>query len=134
MTGGSGADTFYYWDVAELCLQQGAKIVFDYVDTITDFQPGVDTIDLSFIDAKGPRSGDQAFTFLTTSSPPRGDWTGMLWTTGGTSVSVGGGLPGDPRFTMTPTTVYASTDADADPEFQIMFRGSPTLTAGDFDL
>jgi len=58
----------------------------------------------------------------------------MVWTTGGTSVSVGGGLPGDTRFTLTPTMVYASTDADADPEFQLMLAGGVPVRAGDFDL
>ena len=33
-------------------------------DTITDFEPGMDKIDLHLIDANASSAGDQAFTFI----------------------------------------------------------------------
>ena len=53
LTGGGGADTFYY----------GATSDFNTVDTITDFQQGVDKINLAAIDARPDLAGNQAFTF-----------------------------------------------------------------------
>src|SRR5690349_22897188 len=51
----SGADTFVFTAVADSSL--AAR------DTITDFQAGIDKIDLSLIDAKTTASGNQAFLF-----------------------------------------------------------------------
>jgi Ca2+-binding RTX toxin-like protein len=139
LTGGSGADTFRFHNVSESSVTPLAKgRVLDTVDTITDFQHGIDKIDLRPIDADPTRGHDQAFIFLTSPDLYAGDWTGKLWVVAGTTAPfTPGGLPGSsggPITGSTPTMVYASTDADAAAEFQIELRWGPTVTAGDFYL
>jgi Ca2+-binding RTX toxin-like protein len=139
LTGGSGVDTFQFESVAESSLTPLPKSrVLDTVDTITDFQHGVDKIDLYWIDADTSRDGNQAFTPLANPHLFAGDWSGKLWITEPTSSGfTPGGLPGStggPAFTLMPTMVYASTDADAAAEFQIEVRAGATLTFGDFVL
>jgi Ca2+-binding RTX toxin-like protein len=56
MTGGAGADTFVFNSVSDSA--NAAP------DVITDFQSGIDKLDLSGIDANTGVSGNQAFTFL----------------------------------------------------------------------
>lgn len=51
LTGGDGADTFVF------------NARSDGFDTITDFRHGVDKIDVSAIDARPDRSGNQAYAF-----------------------------------------------------------------------
>jgi Ca2+-binding RTX toxin-like protein len=121
LTGASGADTFRFVDVS--------------FDTVTDFEHGVDRLDVSMIDANGSLlDGDQAFTFLANPAKHVGSWVGMLWVTGGTSSGfTPGGFPGG-GFTLTPTTVYGSTDADPAAEFQVTLLLNPSVTAADFIL
>jgi Ca2+-binding RTX toxin-like protein len=123
LTGGSGADTFRFVDAS--------------FDTITDFEHGVDRLDVSMIDANGSLlDGDQAFTFLPNAAKYMGSWVGLLWVSGGTSSGfTPGGFPGGgPGFPLTPTTVYGSTDADPEAEFQISLHLNPAVTASDFIL
>jgi subtilisin-like proprotein convertase family protein len=56
LVGGGGADAFNYFFV-----QDSAGLGYDI---ILDFQPGIDRIDLSPIDANPFLPGDQAFTFV----------------------------------------------------------------------
>jgi Ca2+-binding RTX toxin-like protein len=58
MTGGAGADRFVYSNTSE-SKSSG-------MDRITDFQGGIDKIDLSAMDASTKAKGDQAFTFIGT--------------------------------------------------------------------
>jgi len=132
LIGEQGADIFKYTAVEE---SSGALVngVLQ-IDDITDFTQGVDKIDLSAIDANGTLAGDQAFTFLDTPPPsdievdhpagtddpvPITDWTGLVW-----SVTDGAGH----------TTIFVSTDADADAEMQIYMPQTITLHASDFIL
>jgi Ca2+-binding RTX toxin-like protein len=132
LMGEQGADVFKYSAVEE----SSAALVNGVlqIDDITDFTQGEDKIDLSAIDANGTLAGDQAFTFLDTPPPsdidvdhpagsddpvPITDWTGLVW-----SVSDGAGH----------TTVFVSTDADADAEMQIYMPQTITLHASDFIL
>ncbi|MHA6345144.1 calcium-binding protein [Roseivivax sp. CAU 1761] len=55
LDGGKGADTFLYRDTAESAP--------DAADRITDFETGIDRLDLSAIDADTAQAGDQAFAF-----------------------------------------------------------------------
>ena len=55
MTGGTGADRFVFF--------AGTTGIGPLSDVIEDFQPGVDKIDLSPIDASPSVAGDQAFLF-----------------------------------------------------------------------
>jgi Ca2+-binding RTX toxin-like protein len=58
MVGGAGVDTFVdQLNSTSVALKQGSMSL----DLITDFQPGVDKIDLTGIDANTGMAGDQAF-------------------------------------------------------------------------
>jgi Ca2+-binding RTX toxin-like protein len=132
LMGGQGADIFKYTAVEE---SSGAVVNgVQQIDDITDFTQGQDKIDLSAIDANGTLAGDQAFTFLDTPPPsdidvdhpagtddpvPITDWTGLVW-----SVSDGNGH----------TTIFVSTDADADAEMQIYMPQTIQLHSSDFIL
>lgn len=62
--GGAGADTFVYNSIAEI----GTDIHNGPFDWVHDFVNGVDKVDLSAIDARTNASGNQAFTFIGSSS------------------------------------------------------------------
>jgi len=66
VTGGPGADIFTY--------SAGSVSLTSY-DTITDFEAGVDTLYLGYLDANANVTGDQAFTWV---SSPTGA-LGELW-------------------------------------------------------
>jgi Ca2+-binding RTX toxin-like protein len=132
LSGGEGADIFKYTSVEE---SSGAVVNgVQQIDDISDFTQGQDKIDLSAIDANGTLAGDQAFTFLETPPPsnvdvdhpagtddpaPITDWTGLVW-----SETDSNGH----------TTIFVSTDADADPEMQIYMPQAVQLHASDFIL
>jgi Ca2+-binding RTX toxin-like protein len=58
LTGGTGADTFRFFTTSDTGVGGGKR------DVIADFTPGVDKLDLNFVDAKVAASGDQAFAFV----------------------------------------------------------------------
>jgi len=132
LIGGQGADTFKYTAVEE---SSGAVVNgVQQIDDITDFTQGEDKIDLSAIDANGTLAGDQAFTFLDAPPPsnvdvdhpagsddpvPITDWTGLVWS----EIDSSGH-----------TTIFVSTDADADPEMQIYTPQATHFHASDFIL
>src|SRR5262245_29186269 len=60
LTGGGGNDVFDFNAVTESGVGAGVR------DVITDFQRGVDAIDLGDIDANAARAGDQSFGFIGT--------------------------------------------------------------------
>ena len=60
LTGGAGADVFDYDAPADSPIGVGSR------DIITDFQHGLDDIDLSAIDANTARGGNQDFRFIGT--------------------------------------------------------------------
>jgi Ca2+-binding RTX toxin-like protein len=117
LNGEQGADIFKFFSVEESmgAVVNGVK----QVDTVSDFTQGEDKIDLSAIDANGTLAGDQAFTFISDPASHTGDWTGLVW-----SVT-------DSRGT---TTVFISTDGDADAEMQIYTPHAVQFNAGDFIL
>ena len=118
MRGAQGADIFQFTAVEE---SSGATVNGTrQIDNITDFTQGADKIDLSAIDANGAFAGDQAFTFVEPPSVPTiTDWTGLVWST-----TVNGN-----------TTIFVSTDADADAEMQInMLSQAVQLHGSDFIL
>lgn len=57
LTGGAGADKFLFGP-------GDVNANLNYVDRITDFETGVDTLDLSRLDADLGTAGNQAFTFV----------------------------------------------------------------------
>lgn len=109
LTGNSGADRFVF-----TAASQSASL--STADTIAEFTlSDQDRIDLSAIDANDSVSGDQAFTFLGSS------------TTGGANAvwyTVSGGN----------TFVFASTNGDAVAELTIRLNGLATLTGAEFSL
>lgn len=106
--GGRGADTFVFESFDDLGLDAGRDQIFDFSSL------SLDRIDLSAIDANGNAlDGDQAFTFLT-DVPLAGDQTGTAWFSDG--------------------SLYLSSDADLDAEFQIELVGVTTLAETDLVL
>jgi Ca2+-binding RTX toxin-like protein len=108
LTGGTGYDAYIYQ--SEIDSTFGAAH-----DVITDFQQGVDWIDLFCVDANGAVAGNQRFAFIGT-----GNFTGA----------------GQLRYVQENghTTIYGNTDADLTPEFQIELTGTFTLHSYDFIL
>lgn len=106
--GGRGADTFVFEGFGDLGLEAGRDQIFDFS------RAGQDRIDLSAIDANGNAlDGDQAFTFLS-DVPLAGDQTGTAWFSNG--------------------SLYLSSDADLDAEFQIELVSVTTLAETDLML
>ncbi len=107
LTGGGGADTFVFSALSD---SSGST-----VDTITDFKRGVDTIDLSELDAVSSQSGDQDFAFVGT-----GGFTGA----------------GQVRIDRDSNgvTVQADVDGDGVADFEIIVDDVNNLTASDFIL
>jgi Ca2+-binding RTX toxin-like protein len=130
MTGGADADVFWY----------GSKSDIFAFDTITDFQHGVDKINLAAIDARPDIAGNQAFFF---DSSPDGateeffdglsdDWSGLL------SGEPGPWINGDRgeieyRHSGGYTYVYLAF-GDGTIDSSIRLNGTVTLTASDFVL
>jgi serralysin len=143
LTGGANADVFVFNNVLHSSVAPsfvfGGGMV-DNVDTITDFVHGVDKIDLRGIDANAAtRTVNENFSWLSNPESYTGDWTGKVWfqqditswgTWSGTILDEGG-----QTLTIAPggtTTLFASTDADALPEFQVTLTGVVPLTIDDF--
>ncbi|MFO1329000.1 MAG: calcium-binding protein [Rubrivivax sp.] len=106
LTGGDGSDTFRLLTVRDSGL--GVRH-----DAITDFGAG-DRIDLSAIDARAGFTRNDAFTFLGGDAPTLANANGALWFRDG--------------------VLYASTDADVAPEFEIALTGVASLSEDDLVL
>jgi Ca2+-binding RTX toxin-like protein len=110
LEGGAGADTFIYRAASESTL--GAT------DVITDFQHGVDKVDLSGIDAISMfLNGNQQFQFAGQGAAP-----GM------------GQVSFRYDAASNRTFVEGNTDFDPRSEFQLAFEGNIQFTASDFVL
>lgn len=112
LRGGAGADVFDFNNVNETGNTATTR------DLILDFEQGQDRIDLSTIDASSSLSGNNAFLFR------------------GAIASFGTAADGEIRYAQEGglTVIYADTDNDSAPEFQIALNGLYTLTAADFVL
>lgn len=110
LTGGAGFDSFDYNEVQD-SLPGGNR------DIITDFEQGIDKIDLIGIDADISTGADEDFKLI----------TGALGTN-----------PGEIRVVQNVasgiTIISGSIDADSTAEFQIELTGLFTLTVADFFL
>lgn len=106
LTGNAGYDAFVY--TAAWHSPPNA-----YRDRVTDFQPDIDFIDLSLIDARLDLAGNQAFTWI-----------------GGAGFSGPGQL--GYSFYGSDTIVSGNIGGDLSPEFQIALTGRFALIADDF--
>jgi Ca2+-binding RTX toxin-like protein len=65
LSGGGGADVFQYRATTDSPYLSPTGSTTEASDSIVDFLPGIDKIDLSLIDADPNTPGDQAFTWVT---------------------------------------------------------------------
>jgi Ca2+-binding RTX toxin-like protein len=103
-TGGEGADRFVW--------QTPASAGLALPDIVADFEPGVDTLVLEYIDAHPGRPGDQAFAYIGV-RPFSGRGPEVRYEDGVVSGTVG-----------------RSSDAD----FRIILADAPAITVDDFTL
>jgi Ca2+-binding RTX toxin-like protein len=115
LTGGAGADIFEFGAITHSTVSAR--------DIITDFQAGLDKIDLSGIDANTTKGagGNQAFVFLSTA--------GASFTAAG-QLSYRYEFVGGTEYTI----VNGNVDANLGSDFQIALLGHHDLTSGDFFL
>src|SRR3954454_6513558 len=104
--GGKEADTFRYFNTGDSGVGLGHR------DVVTDFQHGVDKLDLHSVDAKAGTSGDQAFTFV-----------------GGAGFSAEGQARA--FFEGDHTVVQLNTGGANGAESEIQLAGHVTVSAGD---
>jgi Ca2+-binding RTX toxin-like protein len=117
MTGGAGADIFRFDATGDSGTSSSSR------DVITDFQRGVDRIDLSLIDANSSifAWGDQAFTLRA------GAGAGF---TGAAQLRYAFETVGGVEYTV----IYGNTNALSSADFSIALVGRHELTAADFIL
>ena len=116
LTGGSGADLFMFVKVDDSQVwaprSDGKKVT---PDVITDFAPGIDKIDLSWINADSAHAANQPFAFIGTSAFS--------------------GHAGELRYEMRggQAHIYGDVNGDAVADLHIIAL-TPTLAAADFIL
>ena len=108
LTGNAGADRFVYLDVSDT----GTGVARD---VITDFEVGIDRIDLSAIDADAGTLGDDAFTFVPGPGPVAPYSLSWYQSAGA-------------------TIVQGDVDGDGSADFEIELTGAIPLQATDFIL
>ncbi len=119
IAGGSGQDNLRgdgNNDVFVFTAVDESGAAFSQRDTIQDFSPGNDRIDLHDIDANINLANDQAFTFI--GSAPFTGLAGQL-----SYVPFAGD-----------TVLRGDVDGDASADFAIVLNGSPAITVADIDL
>lgn len=109
MTGGSGADRFDY------NFENDSGVGVGNRDIITDFQRGIDKIDLTGIDANKNQTGPQAFKFVGTAAPGAGEVGFFVSNVTGNAV------------------IRLDVNGGAD-EMQIELQGVTSVSAADFFL
>lgn len=109
LSGGPGRDVFVYRALSDSLPGPSRR------DTITDFVPGEDRIDLSALDANTTLPNDQAFVFI------------------GSAAFTG---PGQVRAVVSAgnTRILANVDTNLAPDFEILLLGTPSISAADFVL
>ncbi len=110
MTGGLGADTFDINGKEESGKKPAKR------DEISDFENGVDTLDLSTIDAKPGKPGDDKFKFI-----GKKDFRDK---------------EGDLRFEKQgdDIVVYGDINGDGKPDFSILLAGISSIAKADIEL
>jgi Ca2+-binding RTX toxin-like protein len=116
LTGGAGNDVFDFNALNESPVGAGNR------DVITDFQSGLDHIDLAGIDADAGRAGDQGFKFIGTKgfSGKAGELHYQTIDQAGTANDM--------------TVVSGDTNGDGVADFEIQITGIVQLSSNDFVL
>jgi serralysin len=116
LTGGAGNDVFDFNAINETSVGAGVR------DVIADFQPGLDHIDLTDIDANASRAGDQAFKFIGTQAfdGKAGQLRYQTFDQAGTANDM--------------TIVSGDINGDRAADFEIQITGILKLPSGDFIL
>ncbi|MFJ4453914.1 cadherin-like domain-containing protein [Pseudomonas sp. NPDC089392] len=107
LTGGAGADIFKFGALAEMGTSSSTR------DVITDFESGIDKIDLSALDANTTTSADNPFVSFIAAN--------AAFTAAG-------------QLKFSAGVLYGNTDGDAAAEFSIQLTGVTTLTVNDLIL
>ena len=116
LTGGAGADVFDFNALADSVVGPDTR------DVITDFQQGLDDIDLSGIDANTARGGDQSFRFIGTQ--------GFRGREGELRYEIFDQIGNATDFTL----VSGDVNGDRVADFEIQIFGIIPLASGDFLL
>ncbi|WP_292994753.1 peptidoglycan DD-metalloendopeptidase family protein [Nitrosomonas sp.] len=128
LNGGTGNDTLIGGIGKDLLVGGPDSDIFDFnalnemssttstADTIIDFSPGVDKIDLSTLDANATTPSHDAFTLITAFEPR----PFIFWTTGQVMLWHG--------------VLYGNTDNDIAAEFAVNLTGISSLTTSDLIL
>jgi Ca2+-binding RTX toxin-like protein len=116
LTGGAGNDVFDFNALNESAVGAGNR------DVITDFQSGLDDIDLAGIDADAGRAGDQGFKFIGSRgfSGKAGELHYQTIDQAGTANDM--------------TVVSGDTNGDGVADFEIQIAGIVQLSSSDFIL
>jgi Ca2+-binding RTX toxin-like protein len=131
LTGGEGRDVFLFENLSDSGLKAPSRALVNNMqspalssmrDTITDFEQGIDKIDISLIDADARQGGDQAFI-----------WGGMgpLSRSAGQLVFVWQDKTGTANDR---TIVSGDVNGDGAADLQIVLKGLVSLTGDDFVL
>ena len=105
------------------------------VDVVTDFQTGVDTIDLGLIDANTTIDGQQGFTFVNSGKGNAGElWTKTFGNINAAEKSLGIDIPGydgpNPQLGHV-TVVFGDVDGGG-ADFAFVLIGTKSIALGDF--
>jgi Ca2+-binding RTX toxin-like protein len=114
LTGGAGNDVFDFNALNESALGAANR------DVITDFQSGLDDIDLAGIDADAGRAGDQGFRFIGTR-----DFSGKAGELHYQTIDQAGAA-------NDMTVVSGDTNGDGVADFEIQIAGIVQLSSSDF--
>ncbi|HEX8622867.1 MAG TPA: M10 family metallopeptidase C-terminal domain-containing protein [Allosphingosinicella sp.] len=133
-TGGAGADTFVGEINATKSPAKGGSIS---IDMILDYQPGVDKIDLSGIDANTGVAGDQAFTWTNAANPGVGELSiRHFGSMTAAEASLGfdiDGVAGTSPFAGPVDVIFGNVDGGA-ADFMLVFAGTQQILTGDVYL
>jgi hypothetical protein len=137
-TGGAGADTFVgEINATKTETTKDDKLSSISLDVILDYQPGVDKIDLSGIDARTGTAGDQAFTWTNAANPGAGqlsirNFGNMNAAESSLGIEIDGVEGASPHGGQV-SIVFGNVDGGA-ADFMLVFAGGPQILQSDFVL
>ncbi len=131
-TGGAGADTFFAEINSTVVI---AKKGAYSIDVVTDFQSGVDSIDLGLIDANLNVDGQQGFVMAKKGSGQAGElWTQTFGNINAVEKSLGIDIPdyAGPNPGLGHVTVVFGDVDGAGADFAFILIGAKSVSLGDF--